>query len=108
MNQFIENAYQQTSYQDLRVALTLSDTPLLRTDGLIMEKEDEQFYGRCRRAILRLNDQLVQAAAERSEFAPFLLEAMRNAMAELLEHGDERDLMLLEQWLDEENELQTA
>ena len=68
----------------------------------MIEVEDEQFYGRCRRAILRLNDQLVKAAEERSDFAPFLIEAMRNAMATLLEHGDERDLLLLEQWLDEE------
>ena len=74
----------------------------------LMENEDEQFYTRCRRAVLRLNDQLAKAAAERSDFAPFLIEAMRNAMAELLEHGDERDLMLLEQWLDEENAPRSA
>lgn len=81
-----------------------SDAPLSPAERALMETEDEQFYIRCRRAILRLNDQLVKAAEERSEFAPFLLEAMRNAMAELLEHGDQRHLLLLEQWLDEENE----
>lgn len=67
-----------------------------------MQTEDEQFYSRCRRAILRLNDQLVKAAEERSDFAPFLIEAMRNAMAQLLDYGDERDLLLLEQWLDDD------
>ncbi|HEY0075360.1 MAG TPA: hypothetical protein VGB77_14775 [Abditibacteriaceae bacterium] len=85
-----------------------SDAPLSLAERALMETEDEQFYIRCRRAILRLNDQLAKAAEERSEFAPFLLEAMRNAMAELLEHGDQRHLLLLEQWLDEENEPLTA
>jgi hypothetical protein len=82
-----------------------NDAPLSPAERALMETEDEQFYIRCRRAILRLNDQLVKAAEERSEFAPFLLEAMRNAMAELLEHGDHRHLLLLEQWLDEETEV---
>jgi hypothetical protein len=81
-----------------------NNSPLSPAERAFMEVEDEQFYARCRRAILRLNDQLVKAAEERSEFAPFLIEAMRNAMAALLEHGDERDLILLEQWLDEETE----
>ena len=86
-----------------RVKTTSSNrSSLLSVERAWMEVEDEQFYSRCRRAILRLNDQLVKAAEERSDFAPFLIEAMRNAMATLLEHGDERDLLLLEQWLDEE------
>jgi hypothetical protein len=67
-----------------------------------LESEDEQFYIRCRRAILRLSANLLQAAEHRSDFAPFLLEAMHNAMTNLLEFGDERDLLLLEQWLDED------
>lgn len=66
-------------------------------------KDEEQSFERSRRAILRLSANLLQAAEQRSEFAPFLLEAMHNAMSNLLEHGDERDLLLLEQWLDEEN-----
>ena len=85
--------------------LSLSQSPSASLAGYdVMENEDEQFYTRCRRAILLLNAQLVKAAEERSEFAPFLLEAMGNAMSELLEYGDERNLLLLEQWLDEENQ----
>ena len=85
-----------------------NDVPFSPAERALIETEDEQFYTRCRRAILRLNDQLVKAAEERSEFAPFLIEAMRNAMVALLEHGDEGDLLLLEQWLDEDTASSTA
>lgn len=74
---------------------------LLHTSG--SGDDEEQFFQRCRRAILRLSSNLNQAAKHRADFAPFLLEAMHNAMTNLLEYGDERDLLLLEQWLDEEN-----
>ena len=74
---------------------------LLQTSGT--GDDEEQFFQRCRRAILRLSSNLLHAAEQRTEFAPFLLEAMHNAMTNLLEYGDERDLLLLEQWLDEEN-----
>jgi hypothetical protein len=77
--------------------------PLFLGNGnFAMPLDDEQFYERCRHAILRLSAQLTQAANERQEFAPFLMEALHNAMSGLLEHGDERDLLLLEQWLDED------
>lgn len=72
-------------------------------ESLMPDDDEEQFFERSRRAILRLSSNLLQAAEHRSDFAPFLLEAMHNAMTNLLEHGDEHDLLLLEQWLDEEN-----
>ncbi len=99
------NYLAETNHKTQSVSVLSEDSPLSVAECVLMENEieDEEFYIRCRRAILRLNDQLVKAAEERSDFAPFLLEAMRNAMSELLEHGDERDLMLLEMWLDEEN-----
>jgi hypothetical protein len=64
--------------------------------------EDARFYTRCRNAVLRLSDNLPQAADQGFDYAPFLLEAMNTAMTNLLEHGDERDLLLLEQWLNDE------
>lgn len=83
--------------------VTLGASAQAYAQSSLMENEDEYFYTRCRRAVLRLSEQLVKAAAERNDFAPFLLEAMHNAMSELLQHGDESALILLEQWLDEEN-----
>ncbi len=103
-----ESNHQNSDYQNAGLSTLSEISPQPPVERIFMENEEYQFYARCRRAILLLNAQLVKAAAERSEFAPFLLEAMGNAMSELLEHGDERDLLLLEQWLDEENEPHSA
>lgn len=81
-----------------------SDPQMQNPDLEIDEEQfEEQSFVRSRRAILRLSANLLKAAGQRTDLAPFLFEAMHNAMTNLLEHGDERDLLLLEQWLDEEN-----
>lgn len=100
----METNYQTANFKSVGFSNVPLESLLSSVECGVMDKEDDQFYSRCRRAILLLNAQLVKAAEERSEFAPFLLEAMGNAVSELLEHGDQRDLLLLEQWLDEENQ----
>lgn len=103
MPYFVEPNHPVVNFNSVGFPALQDEPSLLFAECALMESEDEQFYTRCRRAILLLNAQLVKAAEQRSDFAPFLLEAMGNAVSELLEHGDERDLLLLEQWLDEED-----
>jgi len=59
---------------------------------------------RWRRAILRLSETFLDAAGERSDLSPFLLEAMHNALNNLLVYGEAGDLMALEEWLSMEDE----
>ncbi len=60
---------------------------------------EERTALRWRRAILRLSETLLSAADERSDLSPILLEAMHNALENLLVYGEEHDLMALEEWL---------
>jgi hypothetical protein len=68
---------------------------------------EQQDALRWRRAILKLSETLLTAADRHQELSPFLLEAMHYALENLLVHGDERDLMALEEWLIEESEAMT-
>ncbi len=60
---------------------------------------EERTALRWRRAILRLSETLLSAADERQDLSPILLEAMHNALENLLVYGEEHDLMALEEWL---------
>lgn len=59
---------------------------------------------RWRNAILRLSQTLMAASAERSDLAPILMEAMHNALEQLLVFGHDDELMALEEWLELEAE----
>jgi hypothetical protein len=65
--------------------------------------DEERMALRWRRAILKLSETLMDAAGERSDLSPILMEAMHNALEKLLVYGEEDDLMTLEEWLSEEN-----
>ena len=66
--------------------------------------QDEEIIAlRWRRAILKLSETLMDAAGERSDLSPILMEAMHNALEKLLVYGEEDDLMTLEEWLSEES-----
>jgi hypothetical protein len=56
---------------------------------------------RWRRALLRLSENFMSAADERSDLSPILLGALHNALEQLLLYGEEGDLMALEEWLSE-------
>ena len=68
----------------------------------VEEQHEEQMALRWRRAILKLSETLMSAADERSDLSPILMEAMHNALEKLLVYGEERDLMILEEWLSQE------
>jgi hypothetical protein len=59
---------------------------------------------RWRRAILGLSENLRRAAEERPELSNVLMEAMHNALEQLLVYGEENEILSLEEWL----ELETA
>lgn len=63
---------------------------------------DDQEAARWRRVVLRLSECFSNAAAGNPRLAPFLLEALGNALEQLLLFGRERDLLLLDEWLEEE------
>lgn len=67
--------------------------------------EDEADALRWREAILKLSRNLMEASAKRSELSPFLMEAMHSALDNLLVHGREDDLLVLEEWLEHEASL---
>ncbi len=69
----------------------------------VEEQHEEQMALRWRRAILKLSETLMDAAGERSDLSPILMEAMHNALEKLLVYGEEDDLMTLEEWLSEES-----
>jgi hypothetical protein len=66
-------------------------------------RDEEKMALRWRRAILKLSETLMDAAGERSDLSPILMEAMHNALEKLLVYGEEDDLMTLEEWLSEES-----
>ena len=70
------------------------------------DEDEQQDALRWRRAILKLSETLLSAAAEHRSLSPIFMEAMHYALENLLIYGDERDLMALEEWLNEENRAQ--
>ena len=69
---------------------------------------EEEHALRWRRAILRLSETFMDAADERRDLSPILLEAMHNALDNLLVYGEAGDLMVLEEWLSMEEETKEA
>lgn len=69
---------------------------------LACESDEERTALRWRSTVLRLSDHFTATAAAHPDLAPVLLEALGNALEQLLLFGRERDLALLEEWLDEE------
>jgi len=63
---------------------------------------DEEQAARWRRVVLHLSDCFSSSAACHPHLAPYLLEALGNALEQLLLFGRERDLILLDEWLSEE------
>lgn len=64
--------------------------------------EDDAAALRWRHALLRLSETFLDAAEERRDLSPILLGALHNALEQLLIHGEEADLMALEDWLGHE------
>ena len=64
--------------------------------------EDDEAALRWRHALLRLSETFLDAAEERRDLSPILLGALHNALEQLLIHGEEADLMALEDWLGHE------
>lgn len=73
--------------------------PMATPENKSIQDSEERTALRWRRAILRLSETLLSAADERSDLSPILLEAMHNALENLLVYGEEDDLMALEEWL---------
>ena len=73
------------------------DTP--RNDAREGDFNEDEVALRWRRVILRLSENLLDAASQRSELSPILLGALHNALDQLLLYGEEGDLMALEEWL---------
>jgi hypothetical protein len=73
-----------------------------RLDAQHEDLEDDEAALRWRRALLRLSETFLDAAQERRDLSPFLLSALQNALEQLLVHGEEADLMALEEWLGHE------
>ena len=66
------------------------------------EDIEERAALRWRSTVLRLSDHFTTAAAGHPELAPILMEALGNALEQLLLFGRACDLDLLEEWLDVE------
>ena len=66
------------------------------------DQVDDQAALRWRRALLRLSETFLDAAEERRDLSPILLGALHNALEQLLIHGNDDDLMSLEEWLSHE------
>jgi hypothetical protein len=73
-----------------------------RLDAQHEDLEDDEAALRWRRALLRLSETFLDAAQERRDLSPILLSALQNALEQLLVHGEEADLMALEEWLGHE------
>lgn len=73
-----------------------------RLDAQHDDLEDAEAALRWRLALLRLSETFLDAAQERRDLSPILLSALQNALEQLLVHGDEADLMALEDWLGHE------
>jgi len=87
-----------------RTARELSARLALQGDDLEDDDffEDDEAALRWRRALLRLSETFLYAAEERRDLSPILLGALHNALEQLLIHGEENDLMALEDWLSHE------
>lgn len=70
---------------------------------LSTQAEDDARALRWRTAILKLSENFREAADVRHDLSPILMEALHNALENLLLLGDEADLLALEEWLDLEN-----
>jgi hypothetical protein len=70
--------------------------------------EEEALALRWRKTILRLSEAFMDAADERTDLSPFLLEALHNALDNLLVYGDADDLLAIEEWLSMEEESESA
>lgn len=64
--------------------------------------EEEELAARWRTVVLKLSDSFSLAATCQPKLAPYLLEALGNALEQLLLFGRERDLEILDEWLSEE------
>ncbi|RYG70445.1 hypothetical protein EON80_07965 [bacterium] len=64
------------------------------------EDLEERAALRWRSTVLRLSDHFTTAAASHPALAPILMEALGNALEQLLLFGRACDLDLLEEWLD--------
>lgn len=62
---------------------------------------DEPDLRRWRRVVLRMSDSFSAAAVSQPHLAPYLLEAMGHALEQLLLFGREKDLDMLDEWLNE-------
>lgn len=60
---------------------------------------------RWRHVLLRLGDRIGEDARRHGHLAPYLAEAFQHAVAQLLLMGEDRDLMALNDWLEEEDAL---
>jgi hypothetical protein len=66
------------------------------------ESEEEEAALKWRRVILKLTANFNTAAGERSDLSPVLMEALHHALENLLLHGDEAQLLALEEWVDQD------
>jgi hypothetical protein len=66
------------------------------------EDSEARIALRWRSTVLRLSDHFTAASASHPELAPVMMEALGNALEQLLLFGRTRDLDLIEDWLDEE------
>ena len=66
------------------------------------EYDEDHTAMRWRRTMLRLSDHFTSTATAHPELASVLLEALGNSLEQLLLFGRQRDLEMLEEWLDEE------
>ncbi len=74
----------------------------------IAESSEEELALRWRNAILRLTENFSDAADQRDDLSPILMGALHTALERLLLHGEEDDLILLEDWLGEESPASAA
>lgn len=57
---------------------------------------------RWRRVVLHMTDRFSAAAVAQPHLSPYLMEAMGHALEQLLLFGRERDLIALDEWLNED------
>ena len=85
-----------------------------RTGELVPQQDsgasanEETHALRWRSAILRLSSAFMDAADERRDLSPILLEALHNALDNLLVYGEADDLLVLEEWLSMEEDSRGA
>jgi hypothetical protein len=67
------------------------------------DDSEQRIALRWRSTVLRLSDHFTATAASHPELAPILMEALGNALEQLLLFGRPKDLDLLEEWLEVEH-----